>query len=58
MYKRQELAWKAEGTQLYQALTRRCLASLQEVAPLTAAEADRPRMTGSDLKPLVATKRA
>lgn len=53
----QELAWKAEGTGLYQALTRRCLASMEEVAPLTAAAPDRPRMTVSELKPLVATKR-
>ena len=53
----QELAWKADGTALYQALTRRCLASLEETAPLPAAEPGRPRMTVSDLKPLVAARR-
>lgn len=52
-----ELAWKIEGTRTYQALTRRCLTTLQEVAPLVAAEADRPRMTAGDLRPLAATKR-
>jgi phenylacetic acid degradation protein len=52
-----ELAWKVEGTRLYQALTTRCLATMQEVAPLAAAEVGRPRMTAGDLKPLVATKR-
>jgi len=49
---------KREVVKLYQALTRRCLATMQEVAPLAAVEIDRPRMTASDLKPLVATKRA
>ena len=42
---------------LPQALTLRCLATMQEVVPLAAAEADRPRMTAGDLRPLVATKR-
>ena len=40
----QEIAWKAEGTATYQELTRRCLASLQEVQPLPEAEAQRPEL--------------
>jgi len=51
-----ELAWKVEGTRTYQALTLRCLATLQEVAPLAAPEAQRPRMTAGDLKPLMASR--
>ncbi len=52
-----EMAWKREGTGVYQDLTRRCLASLVECEPLPAAEADRPRMPAPDVKPLVATRR-
>lgn len=39
-----ELAWKANGTRLYQRLAERCRASLRPVTPLPAAEADRPRL--------------
>jgi phenylacetic acid degradation protein len=52
-----EIAWKREGTGVYQDLTRRCLASLVECEPLAEAEADRPRMPAPDVKPLVATRR-
>ena len=52
-----EIAWKRAGTGTYQELTRRSLASLVEVAPLAAVEADRPRIPASDVKPLIATKR-
>ncbi|MDP4299203.1 phenylacetic acid degradation protein PaaY [Leptothrix discophora] len=52
-----EMAWKREGTAVYQDLTRRCHASLVECSPLTEAEPDRPRMPAPDVKPLVATKR-
>jgi len=56
----QEMAWKHEGTLAYQALARRCHASLAEVAPLTSADPARRRLTAEDvspgLKPLVATK--
>ncbi|GAA2638541.1 carnitine operon protein CaiE [Dactylosporangium fulvum] len=38
----QELAWKANGTKVYQQLAARCLTSLHEVRPLTEAEPDRP----------------
>jgi phenylacetic acid degradation protein len=53
----QEIAWKREGTQTYQALTLRSLASMQEVPALTAVEADRPRLDAPDVRPLIATKR-
>lgn len=52
-----EIAWKREGTGVYQDLTRRCLASLVECEPLEAIEPDRARMPAPDVKPLVATKR-
>jgi phenylacetic acid degradation protein len=58
----QEMAWKHEGTLAYQALARRCHASLAEVAPLPGADPARRRLTAADvspgLKPLVATKAA
>ncbi len=39
-----ELAWKVEGTAHYHVLTRRCLASMQEVEALTEVEENRPRI--------------
>lgn len=53
----EEIAWKLEGTLTYQDLTRRCLATMEEVVPLTAVESDRPRLKAPDVKPLIATKR-
>ena len=52
-----EVAWKLDGTRTYQALTRRCHASLLEVQPLVAAEPDRKRIAASDVQPLIATRR-
>ncbi len=52
-----ELDWKREGTLTYQELTRRCLESMVEVAPLTAVELDRPSVRSSEVRPLIATKR-
>jgi phenylacetic acid degradation protein len=52
-----EIAWKAEGTRIYQHLTQRCLASLREVAPLERVEADRPRLQAPDFPSLIASKR-
>ncbi len=52
-----EIAWKHEGTLTYQDLTRRCLATMVEVAPLPAAEAGRPRVQTSAVKSLIATRR-
>lgn len=52
-----EVAWKLEGTLTYQDLTRRCLDTLKEVAPLSAIEADRPRVKTVEVKSLIETKR-
>jgi phenylacetic acid degradation protein len=44
-----EMAWKANGTRVYQDLARRSRATLRPVEPLTAPEPDRPRVsTGTD----------
>ncbi|MCH8619096.1 phenylacetic acid degradation protein PaaY [Undibacterium sp. TS12] len=40
----EEIAWKAEGTAQYHALTRRSLAGMQEVEALTVVEDNRPRI--------------
>ncbi|WP_430420609.1 transferase hexapeptide repeat family protein [Methylibium petroleiphilum] len=53
-----EIAWKLEGTRTYQGLARRSRDTLREVQPLTALEADRPRLQGPALRTLIATKRA
>lgn len=52
-----EIAWKLEGTRTYQALTRRCHASLQEVTPLAAVEEGRPALPAADVQTLIATRR-
>jgi phenylacetic acid degradation protein len=51
-----EVARKREGTEVYHALTRRCLASMQEVDPLREEAADRPRLDVAELRPLSARK--
>ena len=53
----EEMAWKAEGTKTYQDLTRRCLATLVETAPLAAMEADRKRIVMPDVIPLTELKK-
>lgn len=53
----QEVAWKQEGTQTYHDLTKRCLASMQEVQPLAAVEANRPQLQTPAVAPLVALRR-
>jgi phenylacetic acid degradation protein len=53
----QEVAWKLEGTRTYHDLTRRSLASMRKVEPLSVVEKDRPRVQAPDVKPLIATKR-
>ena len=53
----QEVAWKAEGTRVYQDLAVRSLQTMREVMPLSALEADRPRLPSNDVQPLIATKR-
>ncbi|WP_295982529.1 phenylacetic acid degradation protein PaaY [uncultured Variovorax sp.] len=53
----EEIAWKLEGTQTYQALTMRSLASLHEVEPLAAVEPNRPSLPATEVRSLIATKR-
>ena len=57
----QEVAWKHEGTLAYQALARRCHASLHEVSPRGSDSLSRRRITATDvapgLQPLAALKR-
>jgi len=46
-----EIRWKRTGTETYQDLTLRCQASLQEVQPLSEAEAERPRLQVGQHRP-------
>jgi len=55
--KDEEIAWKRTGTETYQDLTRRCLATVQEVKPLAQAEANRPSVRAPRVKSLIASKR-
>ena len=52
-----EVARKREGTLVYQALTVRCLQTMQEVAPLPSAPAGRPRLQLPALRSLTAPPR-
>ena len=52
----EELKWKIEGTQSYQELTRRSLATMVETDPLPQAEPDRRRIDLPELLPLSTTK--
>jgi phenylacetic acid degradation protein len=52
----QEVGWKMRGTETYQELTRRCLRSLVEVAPLAALDAQRPKLVVPDVKPLISSR--
>ena len=51
-----ELAWKVEGTQSYQELTRRSFATMRATTPLAAPELDRKRIELPELLPLFARK--
>ena len=53
----QEVEWKARGTAEYQDLARRSRATLREVEPLRAEEADRPRLPIAPHQPLNRLKR-
>ena len=46
-----EVAWKSAGTARYQQLTEECLDTQEACAPLSAVEADRPRLPEADFKP-------
>ncbi|MCK0511738.1 transferase hexapeptide repeat family protein [Aromatoleum buckelii] len=48
----QEMAWKVQGTGIYQNLTRRCLATMVETDALAAVEADRKRIVMPEIIPL------
>ncbi|TRZ65036.1 MAG: phenylacetic acid degradation protein PaaY [Rhodocyclaceae bacterium] len=52
----QEMAWKVEGTGLYQQLARRSAESMRETEALTEAEPDRKRIVLAGIKPLVEMK--
>ena len=52
-----ELAWKIEGTQSYQELTRRSLATMRAVAPFARVEPGRKRLELPELLPLSTLKR-
>ena len=52
----QEMAWKAEGTALYQQLARRSLDSMVEAEALTEVEPGRKRIVLAGIKPLVEMK--
>ncbi len=53
-----EVDWKLTGTETYQDLTRRCLASLKEVNPLAQVEVNRPSVLAPPVRPLIAIKRS
>ena len=53
----QELAWKIEGTQSYQELTRRCLTTMTLTEPLPQVEQDRKRLDLPELLPLSTLKK-
>jgi phenylacetic acid degradation protein len=54
----EEIAWKEAGTRTYHELAVRSRNTMREVAPLTAIEADRPRIKVSeDVVPKIALRR-
>ena len=52
-----ELAWKLEGTRLYQDLTLRSMRSMKETAALSAIEPDRKRLPLPEVLPLSEIKK-
>lgn len=52
-----EIAWKTNGTESYQDLTRRSLATLHPVTALMALEPGRPGLRVPDVRPLIETQR-
>ena len=52
----QEMAWKTEGTVLYQQLARSSLATMVETEALTEVETNRKRIVLPDIKPLIEAK--
>ena len=55
----EEIAWKGSGTRTYQELAVRSMTTMREVAPLAAAEPDRPRIrVSADVVPKIALRKA
>jgi phenylacetic acid degradation protein len=54
----QELAWKREGTEIYQQLTQRCLETMTQREPLLQMEPERKRIDVSVFEPLYKSKGA
>ena len=54
----QELAWKREGTEIYQQLTKRCLETMTQREPLLEMEPERKRIDVSVFEPLYKLKGA
>jgi phenylacetic acid degradation protein len=54
----QELAWKREGTEIYQQLTKRCLETMTQREPLLEMEPERKRIDMSVFEPLYKLKGA
>jgi phenylacetic acid degradation protein len=54
----QELAWKREGTEIYQQLTKRCLETMTQREPLLQMEPERKRIDVSAFEPLYKLKGA
>ena len=52
----EEIPWYEEGTRAYHDLTGRCLASLRETGPLPAVEPGRPRLPGTKVDGIIATR--
>jgi phenylacetic acid degradation protein len=52
----EEIPWYEEGTRAYHDLTGRCLASLRETRPLPAVEPGRPRLPGTKVDGIIATR--
>lgn len=53
----QEVAWKSEGTRIYQELARHSLESMREATPLAAPESNRRRSSLSAGAPLFTAKK-
>ena len=55
----EEIAWKQSGTRTYQELAVRSMMTMREVAPLVAAEPNRPRIkVSADVVPKIALRKA
>jgi phenylacetic acid degradation protein len=55
----EEIAWKGSGTRTYQELAVRSMKTMREVAPLAAAESNRPRIkVAGDVVPKIALRKA